>query len=581
MYRAGAAYLAVAFAVVEGASLVFPTLGLGPGVYNGLVLLSLLGFPLAVALAWTFDITGGGIRRTAPAGQESVAAAPDRWARPKAALVGAGFVGIVWLGVRLWQPLGPGEDNGVPIDEPVLAVLPFQDLSPEGDQAWFVDGLHDELLNQLAALQGIRLTARTSVAHFRGSSSTVSVIADSLGARYVMEGSVRRAGDSIQVTVRLNDAAADEHLWSQSFGRALSLEGLFDLQRNLADRVANSVGGTLGAGTGQSLGITPTSSLEAYHAYLRGLHSFSQLEMVPAVDALNRAIELDPEFGRAHGKLARIYVGMNNSGGGVQGELFPLIREHARAAMRFAPDHPESRMAMVSVFWTIEWDWEAARQEVERALALDPYFSDARAVLAEWYGVIAGNTDRALEVLSEVDRTDPFSLITPMLRGSILMNGRRYPEAVEEYRWLKAQAPEEWSWDLLLASSLALAGRQEEARQTIQDVLPRIPSPRPVELAVSLARAGDTAAARGVLEEAVALKEEGGNVPASGIARGYAVLGEVEEAITWLERCFGQEGGVYYLRNPDWDSLRGHPRFQAIWDRLGLPGGPPMVSPSD
>jgi serine/threonine-protein kinase len=429
-------------------------------------------------------------------------------------------------------------------------------------------------------LRGIRMTPGTSVAHFRDSQSTVSTIADSLGARFVLEGSVRRAVDSVQVTVRLHDAVSEENLWSQSYSRALSLEGLFDLQRNLADRVANSVGGTLGSGTGQSLGIAPTSSLEAYHAYLRGLHYFSQLEMVSAVDALNRAIELDPEFGRAHGKLARIYVGMNNYGVGVQGELFPLIREHAQAALRYAPDHPESRMAMVSVRWTLEWDWEGARQEVEKALALDPDFSDARAVLAEWYGVISGNTDRGLEVLREVNRIDPFSLITPYVRGAILMNGRRYAEAAEEYRWLKAQAPEEWAWDLRLTSSLALAGRHEEALQTIRDALPRIPTPRPVELAVPLAQAGDTATAREILKEAVALKEEGGGVAASGIARGYAILGEVDGALTWLERCFDQEGGVYYLRHPDWDPLRGHPRFQRIWERLGLPGDPPVAPPS-
>jgi TolB-like protein/Flp pilus assembly protein TadD len=580
VYRAGAAYLAVAFAMLEGADLAFPALRFGPGVYNTLVLVSLLGFPLVLALAWTFDVTGGGIRRTAPAGQASVAAGPDRWARPKAALVGAGFVAIVWLSVQLWQPLGLEDANGVPIDEPVLAVLPFDDLSPAGDQAWFVDGLHEEILNQLAMLRGIRLTPRASVAHFRNSQGTASAIADSLGARFILEGSVRSAGDSVQVTVRLNDAASEKHLWSESFGRAMSLEGLFSLQRDLANRVASSVGGTLAAGTGQTPGTAPTSKLEAYHAYLRGLYHFNLLEILPAIDALKRAVEIDPEFGRAHGKLARIYVGRNNYGGGVQGELFPLIRQHAQAAMRYAPDHPESRMAMVGVRWTLEWDWEAARQEVEAALALDPDFTDARLVLAEWHAVIAGNTDRGMEVLEEARRLDPFAVIVSYLRGSILADGRRYAEAAEEYRLLQAQAPEEWSFGLELASNLALAGRREEAREIITEVLPVLPSPRPVALAVPLARTGDTSAAREVLAAAVALKEVEGSVPASGIAQGYAALGEIEEALTWLEHSFDQEGGVYFLRKPVWDPLRGHSRFQAIWDRLGLPGDPPVVAPS-
>jgi hypothetical protein len=131
-----AAYLAMEFAVLEGASLVFPTFGPGPHWFNGLVLVSVMGFPLALALAWTFEVTDGAIRRTAPTERGAVTAWPDRWARPKAALVGGGFVAIVWLGLALWQPLGSAAADAVPVDAPVLAVLPFDDFSPGGDQAY-------------------------------------------------------------------------------------------------------------------------------------------------------------------------------------------------------------------------------------------------------------------------------------------------------------------------------------------------------------------------------------------------------------------------------------------------------------
>lgn len=573
VYKVAATYLAMAFAVLEGADLAFPALGLGSRVYNTLVVVSLMGFPLALALAWTFDISGSSIRRTAPAGHASVEVASDRWARPKAALVGAGFVAVLWWGVQLWRPTEPEEGGGVPVEEPVLAVLPFEDLSPEGDQVWFVEGLHEELLYQLGMLRGIGLTASTSVAHFRDSPASVSSIADSLGARFVLEGSVRRAPESINVTVRLNDAASGDQLWSDSFSRAMSLEGLLDLQRSIANRVAGSVGGTLAAGAGQVIGVPPTSDLEAYHAYLLGLHHFGRVQVFAAVDALRRAIELDPEFGRAHGKLARIYAGINNGGGGTQGELFPLMREHAQAAMRYAPDDPESHLAMGAVHWTIEWDWEAARQEAEAALALDPDHVDVIGALAEWHSAIAGNTDRALEILQEVNRIDPFSPLTLMVRGSILTNGRRHRESVEVFRRLVDLAGDDWWWRWWLASSLARAGEREEARVVLAELLPVIPSPPPVDMALPLALAGDTAEARGVLEEAGALKEAGGSVAASSLALGYAALGEIEIALAWLESSFEQEGGTYTLRHPDWDPLRPLPRFQALWDRLGLPEG--------
>lgn len=583
VYRAGAAYLAVAFALVEGASLVFPTFGLGPGVFNALVLVSVLGFPVALGLAWTFDVSGGGIQRTGPAPEGSVAAGPDRWGRAKAALVGAGFVAIVWVGVRLWQPLGSGEGTGVPVDVQFLAVLPFDDFSPQGDQAYFTDGLHEELLHQLAMLRGIRLTSRTSVSHFRGSPATATAIGDSLGARYVLEGSVRRSPDSVQLTVQLIDAPTDDHLWSESYTRAMSLEGIFDLQETLAMRVAGSLEGTLAEGTRQALGQAPTSSLGAYHAYLRGLHHWAQFDTEAfraAVDDLTAAVELDPEFGQAHGKLAMLYAVLNNFGGGVQGEFFPFIREHAELAMGLlSPDDPDYHMAAMSVHWPIEWDWEASRQDLENTLGLDPNYDDARWALAEWYGVIAGNTDKGLEIVREAIRMDPFGLQPLNVRAWILTNGQRYAEAADQYRYLNALTPEARPHTLNLVSNLALAGQQDEALGILREILPFIPSPRPVTLAVHLARAGDTATAREILAENVARKEGGGAVAASGIAAAYAAVGEVEAALDWLERCFDQETGIYYLRSPDWHPIRHHPRFQAIWDRVGLPGDPPVVRP--
>jgi Flp pilus assembly protein TadD len=358
----------------------------------------------------------------------------------------------------------------------------------------------------------------------------------------------------------------------------MSLDELFGLQRSVATQVARSLGGTLAAGTGQQLGLAPTQSLEAYHAYLRSLHHWAQFDlpsMRAAVDDLKQAVDLDPEFGRAHGKLAIVYAVINNFGGGTQGELFPLMREHAEQAVRFSPDDPVSHMALVAIHWPLEWDWEAARQDLETALALDPDFADARWALAEWYGVIAGNTDRGLEVIQEAIRLDPFSLQPLTVRGWVLTNGRRYAEAADQYRQLVELGPNDLNHVMNLVSSLALSGQREEAQQRMREVLPHFSTPRGATLAVHLARVGDTATAREVLNEALARREAGGSVAASALAAAHAALGEVEEALTWLELCFEQEGGIYFLRGPDWDPLRGHPRFQAIWNKVGLPGDRP------
>ncbi len=579
VYRVGAAYLAVTFAVLEGADMVFPTLGLGPRVFNVLVLVILLGFPLSIVLAWTFDVTAEGVRRTSPLSPgRGPAPASDRFVRLKAAMVGAGFVGVVWLGVRAWHPLGPPPDTGVPVEEPTLAVLPLADLSPGGDQAYLADGLHEEILHQLAQVPGIRLTSRTSSSFMRGVPPEEA--AASLGVRYVLESSVRMAQDSLLLTIQLIDTFTDEHIWSEELGRRYTLAGLFDLQRVLAQRVAAALTGTLAFTSTMDEGAPPTTSLEAYNEFLRGLYRESQFDidgMWAAVDHYERALQLDPEFGRVHGKLALLLAMLNNYGGVTQGELFPRIREHADLAVRLAPENPASYLAKIAYVWPMEWDWEQARTLYEEALALDPDYVDAIWGLAEWYGVIAGETERGLELIQRAFRVDPFSPTLHVVRWWILFNGRRFDEGIADLEAVLAVDPSNQEAALDLVTTLALAGRQPEARERMEALLPTIPTPRNPTLVAHLARAGDTVTATEVLQAAVARKASGGSVPASGIAAGYAVLGDTGKAMDWLERCFSEEGGIYYLRSPDWDNVAADPRFQAIWDRVGLTGEHPAA----
>lgn len=605
VYRVGAAWLAVAFAVLEGADLVFPSLGVPPAAFNGLVLVAVLGFPLALFLAWTFDVTpGGGIRREEAAGPDggsgdagqddaggspgvrAAQAVPGRWDRLKAALVGAGFVAVLVLGVRMWKgPAadGPGPGAGddalaVPLDAPVLAVLPFDDLSPGADQAYFADGLHEEVLHQLAVLRGIGLISRTSVAHFRGSPATVRAIADSLGARYALEGSVRRAGDSVRVTVQLIDAAADEHLWSESYDARLALDEIFSVQRRLATAVAQSLGGTLGSGQGARLGRPPTTSLEAYNLYLRALynwHRFSAEGLAAAISDTEAALAIDPEFGRAHGLLGLLAVVERNWGLVSAEEAFPVVRRQAELAMELAPDEPSSHLALASVHWTLEWDWEAARRDLERALSLDPGNPEARWALAEWHGVIAGDTERGLREIENGRRFDPLSPSLREVEAWVLLVGRRWERAADVLLPLHLADPSDAWTTATVAWVLAGAGRTEEARELLDGIGPEIADPFRISLVAALAALGELDAARDHLARALAYRDAGGSMPASSLAAGYAAVGETETALDWLETSFRWEGGDYTLRHPWFDPLRAEPRFRAIWDQLGLPGPEP------
>jgi TolB-like protein/Flp pilus assembly protein TadD len=559
--------------------MVLPVLGAGPGVFNALVIVSVLGFPVAMGLAWTFDVTNQGIERTGPAAGISVPPPPDRWIRLKAALVGAGFVAVVWMGARAWRPLTEPLDTGVPVEEPTLAVLPLADYSPAGDQAYLADGLHEEILHHLAQLRGIRLTSRTSTLFFRGVPGEVA--GDSLGARYVLEGSVRTAPDSILLTVQLIDALTDEHLWSEEMKRGFSLEGLLGLQRSLATKVATSLQGTLASDSEMARRAPPAQSLEAYNEFLRGVYYTNQVDTESwwrAKEHFERALQLDPEFGRGHAWLASTLGYLNNFSGGTQGEFFPQMTEHARLALQYAPEDPRAQMARIAYLWPQDFNWEEARRVIEFALELDPHNVDATWYLAEWYGVIAGDAERGLELIGQARRLDPYNPWISAVRAWILLNNGMLDEAAEEYRSQLAANPDDLDAAKGLIISLGLSGHQDEAGEIASEVLAKHSRPYPPDLSAYLASAGDTAGAREVLRSAIARKESGGSAAASGIALGYAVLGEVGEALNWLERSFLEEGGVYYLRRPGFATLAGEPRFQALWDQVGLYGEHPALA---
>jgi serine/threonine-protein kinase len=563
-----AAYFAAAWISLELFDLVAEQFLWPIWVRQSATVLLLFGLLVTLVLAWNHGERG---RQRVGAGELVLLAAI-------LALAG----GSVWL-LRTGAIAGDGQSsNGgqatVPMEAPVLAVLPFTDLSAAGDQAYFADGLHEELLHQLAVFRGLHLTSRTSVEHFRGSPATVGAIADSLGARYVLEGSVRRAVDSVRVTVQLIDAAADEHIWSETYDARLTLDEIFSVQRRIAEGVAGSTGGTLSSGNGARLGRAPTASLDAYNLYLRGLfhfYRFTSDDLEASADALEQAVALDPEFARAHGMLGVVHVVMRNRGQRSAREAFPIVRRQAEIAMRLAPDEPESRMAQTSVFWTLEWDWDAARRECEAILELDPNSIWARWALTEWYGVIAGDTERWSRELAETRRLDPFSPAVDQMEAWVLFNLRRYTESAEVLERVLRADPENATTAVALANLRVLEGRRDEAEALLAGAVPDIPDPSRVDVVTAYAQLGEDALAREHLERALAFREAGGWIPASTLAMGFAALGETDAALDWLELNFREEGGTWWLRSPDFDPLRSEPRFQALWDEVGLPGAPP------
>jgi len=306
--RVAAVYAATAFVVLQGADLVLPALLLPEWTYRMLVLLTLFGFPVAVALGWVLELTPDGVRVTTSAASAAGETPPSLLGRRTLAVTGTLLVLGVGLGAGLFLAPAAEQPAGTPatgvIDDKSVAVLPFADLSEAGDQKWFAEGIAEEILTALARLPELRVVGRNSSFLFAGGAWDDRVIADTLGVAHLVKGSVRRIGDRLRVNAQLVRAHDGVQLWSESYDRAAA--DLLDVQRDVAEKVVAALDVFLDDERRARMFASGTRSVAAFEAYLRGRQLFDQahlpgnsLNLGDANRWLDSALVLDPGFGRA------------------------------------------------------------------------------------------------------------------------------------------------------------------------------------------------------------------------------------------------------------------------------------------
>jgi adenylate cyclase len=317
--RVAVVYAATAFAVLQAADIMLPQMGVPEWGLSLVVALVVLGFPIALVLGWALELTPEGIKRTEAAPAEiSKEATPallgKRTVFASALLVAVGVgLGAGWL----LKPAGPGMQEGAepsagvtPISAPPgiadpadksIAVLPFLNMSPDPDNAFFADGIAEELLNVLSRIDGLRVASRTSAFSFKGKDVPIPEVARLLDVRHVLEGSVRRQGQRVRITAQLIDSTTDGQVWSQVYDRELA--DIFAVQEEIAQAITSELGGILGQ---REVTVTaPTVQLEAYERFLRGRARFHQRTELPlAIGDLAMAVDLDPQFAEAWVYLA-------------------------------------------------------------------------------------------------------------------------------------------------------------------------------------------------------------------------------------------------------------------------------------
>jgi TolB-like protein len=352
VFRVATVYAATAFVVLQVASLTFAPLHLPPWAMTLVVVVTILGFPIALVLAWAYELTPRGIQRTEPA--DAAAGGTHAWVGKRTVALTAALV-LVGVGLGAGWFLRPAASGwiGGADDPATLAVLPFENLSGDDATMPFVLGVHDDLLTHLSGIDGLEVISRTSVMGYEGSSKTVPEIARELGATAVLEGGIQRSGDRIRMNVQLIDARTDRHLWAERYDRTLTAENVFAIQGEIAGEIAMALRAALTPEERADLASAPTADLEALDLYYRGSdlyerRIFANATAREAVSALEAAVAADPAFAAAWAMLARARAWLVREG--METDPEPPRQALARARA-LAPDARETELAAVEVLY--------------------------------------------------------------------------------------------------------------------------------------------------------------------------------------------------------------------------------------
>jgi len=489
------------------------------------------------------------------------------------AAIALGFVALaVLLGPGLFDRSG-SEEETQPIRS--IAILPLQNLTGDPDQAYFVDGLHEELIATFARISAFdKVIARTSVMAFRDSDTPIREIGRQLGVAMVLEGSVRRSGDTVRATLQLIEASTEDHLWANSFERDLT--DILALQSDVAQAVADEIKLALTPEEEARLASAPTVNPEAQEAYLKG--SYHWKTMTPegfdtAQHYFELALEKDPSYAPAYEGLAIVWGAREQMGITPPREAGPKSIAAALRAVELDDESAKAHEALALARTWREWDWIGAEQEWQRTLELDPNAANAHAFYAHFLAIM-GRIDEAVQHSERALELDPVNALFRGLYAAVLYFDRRYDESVAEANTALAMQPD----NPVGLGSLWLAatgnGQHTEAFAAAKAYLNVCYADPALEEALEKgwAEGGFTEAMR---RAATALGRRFSTsfaLPVD-IAGFYAMAGEHDEALDWLERAFEvHDPSLPYIDMPVFDPLRSDPRFQDLLRRMNLPG---------
>jgi TolB-like protein/Flp pilus assembly protein TadD len=457
-----------------------------------------------------------------------------------------------------------------------IAVLAFTDMSASKDQGWFCDGIAEEILNALTPLKGLRVAARTSAFSFKGKGDDLRTIGEKLNVTTVLEGSVRRAGDRVRITVQLSDVANGFQLWSERYDR--ELKDIFDVQDEIAKTIAERLRVTLAGGEDDRLVEKPTTNIEAYQLYLKGRALVDRRgASVPiGLSLLRAAVELDPGYSLAWAGVADALTVMAYSGAAPGSESKPQAIAAAKRAIELNPASAVAHTTLACATLLYENNRVMAKQEFERALDLNPRYGMGRCWYANYYlNWALGEFELGIAEARRALDSDPLSAYVTMNLGVSLFTAGHLDEAIDTCRRAIQLDPESFVARWALGIALGIAGRFEEAVSTL-DAAAQMSGRHSLALTGLAAVFGQW----GKPAEALALHCElmdGASrryVSASHLAITAEAAGQREEAIAFARRAWDEREPPFILwarHFPPYRALRSDPRFAEILREMNAP----------
>ena len=441
VFKVAIAYVVVAWLIVQVVETVFPAFGYGDASIRIAVIVLGIGFIPALILAWAFEVTPEGVKKEKDVDRsQSITHKTGR-------KINALTIALLVLAIAVFAVDQLVPDNAIigdsttdtqylprvqGVSDKSVAVLPFANRSTKEEDTFFVDGIHDDILTQLARIGSLTVISRTSVEKFKGTTQSIREIGAVLGVKSILEGGVQRAGDRVRINVQLIDVATDDHLWANTYDRELTTANIFDIQSEIATFIAEALKATLSTKEQAQLATVPTGDMAALEAYFLGRQAWARrtaASLETAEENFKRAIELDPDYALAYVDLANTYHFQTFYSNRPAQEAKSLIEPLVEKALMLNDELGEAYYAMT---WVVD-EPEAKEALFRKGVALSPGYVSGH----QWYGQFldgqSGRQREGLVQLEEAARLDPLSGIIRAALGDVLMKLERFDEARNQY----------------------------------------------------------------------------------------------------------------------------------------------------